>query len=195
MNTFLDKLLNGEKVKWKTLGEVAELKRGKRVTKSELNKDNKYPVYSGGISPMGFFCKKNQDANTITIVKYGSAGFVNFITEDFWANDVCYCIKPNTILNNKYVYYYLKNNENNLKSLATDAIPSHLPTDILHNLPIPIPPLPVQEEIVRILDKYTQLEAELKLALEAELEAREKQYEYYRNQLLIFTPPPPIANR
>ena len=47
---------------------------------------------------------------------------------------------------------------------------------------IPVPPLPVQEEIVRILDKFTALEAEL----EAELEARRKQYEYYRDQLLTF---------
>lgn len=47
---------------------------------------------------------------------------------------------------------------------------------------IPVPPLPVQREIVRILDNFTSLEAEL----EAELEARKKQYEYYRDQLLTF---------
>ena len=47
---------------------------------------------------------------------------------------------------------------------------------------IPVPPLEVQAEIVKILDTFTQLEAEL----EAELEARRKQYEFYRNQLLTF---------
>jgi type I restriction enzyme S subunit len=51
---------------------------------------------------------------------------------------------------------------------------------MLQSLSIPIPPLPIQEEIVRILDKFTALEAEL----EAELEARKKQYEFYRNKLL-----------
>ena len=50
---------------------------------------------------------------------------------------------------------------------------------------IPIPPLPVQQEIVNILDKFTQLEEKLK----AELEARRKQYDFYRNKLLTFTPP------
>jgi len=50
---------------------------------------------------------------------------------------------------------------------------------------IPVPPLPIQREIVNILDKFTALEAEL----EAELEARKKQYEHYRNALLTFTPP------
>lgn len=51
---------------------------------------------------------------------------------------------------------------------------------------VPVPPLPVQEEIVRILDKFTALEAELETELEAELEARRKQYEFYRDQLLTF---------
>jgi type I restriction enzyme S subunit len=54
---------------------------------------------------------------------------------------------------------------------------------LLKNLKLPVPPLPVQEEIVRILDEFTELEVEL----EAELEARTKQYEYYRNTLLDFS--------
>jgi type I restriction enzyme S subunit len=58
--------------------------------------------------------------------------------------------------------------------------------DELERIKIPIPPLPVQQEIVNILDKFTSLEAEL----EAELEARRAQYEHYRNALLTFTPPP-----
>ena len=54
-------------------------------------------------------------------------------------------------------------------------------------LQIPIPPLSIQKEIVRILDKFTELEAELKGELEAELTARKKQYEYYRSKLLTFS--------
>lgn len=52
----------------------------------------------------------------------------------------------------------------------------------LEALRIPVPPIPVQEEIVKVLDAFTALEAEL----EAELEARKRQYEYYRNKLLTF---------
>ena len=59
---------------------------------------------------------------------------------------------------------------------------SNLNADIIKALPIPIPPLRVQARIVEILDKFTQLEAEL----EAELEARNKQYDFYRNRLLDF---------
>lgn len=51
---------------------------------------------------------------------------------------------------------------------------------------IPIPPLPVQEEIVRILDEYTELEAELEVKLSEEIELKQKQYAYYRDQLLTF---------
>lgn len=54
--------------------------------------------------------------------------------------------------------------------------------DDLAKIVVPVPPLPVQEEIVRILDSFSSLEAEL----EAELEARRKQYAYYRNELLTF---------
>ena len=50
--------------------------------------------------------------------------------------------------------------------------------------PIPLPPLPVQQEIVRILDSFTELTAELNEKLTAELTARKKQYEYYRDELL-----------
>jgi len=69
-----------------------------------------------------------------------------------------------------------------IQSQATNAIPAHLPTEIIEGLKIPLPPLPIQQEIVNILDKFTQLEAEL----EAELESRKKQYEYYRGKLLDF---------
>jgi len=167
-------------VEFKELGKCSSIKRGKRVTKSKLSSEKKYPVYSGGVTPMGYFEKYNQSANTLTVVKYGTAGFVNFITEVFWANDVCYCIKPDDILNNKYLFFVLKNKQDFIQSQATNAIPAHLPTEAIEKIKIPLPPLAVQEEIVKILDNFTALEAEL----EAELETRKKQYEYYRLALL-----------
>jgi type I restriction enzyme S subunit len=56
----------------------------------------------------------------------------------------------------------------------------------MENISIPLPPLPIQEEIVRILDNFTELTAELTVELTAELTARKKQYEYYRDELLTF---------
>ena len=183
--SFIERLLDGAEVEWKPLGEVAQIKRGQRVTKIELSSDKEYPVYSGGVKPMGYYNKYNQEANTITIVKYGTAGYVNFIPEKFWANDVCYCIKPKADLNNKFLLYVLKNMQVHISSLATDAIPAHLPSLSLASIQIPIPPLSVQRKLVEILDKFTELEAEL--------DCRKRQYEYYRNKLLAFnmlnTPP------
>lgn len=62
------------------------------------------------------------------------------------------------------------------------GVPPKLNQVNLRNIEIPIPPLPVQQEIVRILDTFTELTANL----QTELEARRKQYEYYRDKLLTF---------
>ncbi len=86
------------------------------------------------------------------------------------------------ILNDKFVFYYLTNLYSELKNSMKSYGMLNLTT--LRKFKIPIPPLTIQKEIVKILDNFTQLEAEL----EAELEARKKQYEYYRNQLLTFKP-------
>ena len=84
------------------------------------------------------------------------------------------------MLDVRFLYHILINSRTSIQKLATfNGIPA-LNKSKLEKLTIPIPPLPVQQEIVNILDKFTELEAKL----EAELEARRKQYEYYRNQLL-----------
>ena len=82
----------------------------------------------------------------------------------------------------KFVYYYLLTQVEKLQILAraTSVKLPQLSVRDTDTLSIPVPPLEVQREIVRVLDKFTQLEAEL----EAELEARRVQYEYYRAQIL-----------
>jgi type I restriction enzyme, S subunit len=185
---FISKLLDVE-TEWKALESCASIERGQRVTKSELSPEKKYPVFSGGVTPMGFYDDFNQGKNTITIVKYGTAGFVNFIKTDFWANDVCYCIKPGAALSNRYLFHYLKKQQADIQSLATDAIPAHLPTEVISNYPVPVPcpanqtkSLEIQAEIARILDAFTELTGELAV----ELAARKKQYNHYRNKLMRF---------
>ena len=86
-------------------------------------------------------------------------------------------ISNNKLLNSKYLYYYLDRNKQLL--LYDDKTnQTNLTKDMILSVNVPIPPMEVQNEIVRILDKFTELEAEL--------EARIKQYEYYRNKLLTF---------
>ena len=167
-----------EGVEFRELGEIADIVRGQRVTKAELQNDGKYPVVSGGIKPLGFLNKFNREANTITVAQYGTAGYINFIEEKFWANDVCYCIFPKKEISNKFLLYCLMKNQEFIYSLRTNAIPAHLPQKLLSEIKLPVPPMEVQREIVRILDSFT--------LLTAELTARKKQYEFYRDFLLSF---------
>ena len=170
-------------VKFSALQDIARVVRGERVTKKDLIENGQYPVISGGTSPLGYLNKKNRDKNTITIASYGTAGYVDWQTEDFWANDVCLCVYPNEGVNNRYLYFYLLSQQDYLYSKTTKAIPDHIPTEIIRELQIPVPPLEIQNEIVQILDNFAELTAELT----AELSNRKKQYEYYRDLLLDFS--------
>ena len=175
-----EKCPNG--VKFVELQEVAKIVRGERVTKKDLISDGVYPVVSGGTSPLGRLNQKNRDKDTITVASYGTAGYVNWQEEDFWANDVCLCIYPKSELSNRFLYFYLKSQQQYLYSKTTKAIPDHIPTEVIKELRTPVPPLEVQNEIVQILDNFAELTAELT----AELSNRKKQYEYYRDLLLNF---------
>ena len=138
-------------VRKEKVGAVCLIERGVRITKDSLNSFGRYPVYSGGITPMGYYQYANRLSSTVTVVKYGSAGFVNYVQEDFWANDVCYTISPNSLLLSEYLYYTLKFSEKELQSLTTDAVPPHLPTEAISSFQISIPPIDEQRRIVRIL--------------------------------------------
>ena len=164
------------------LNDVATIKRGERVTKTQLIPEGQYPVISGGVKPLGYLDRYNREANTITIAQYGTAGYVDWQQKQFWANDVCYSVFPSKIINNRFLYFVLLSNQRLLYSLKTNAIPACLPLDKLADIEIPVPPLPVQEEIVRILDTFTELQAEL----QAELQKRQQQYNFYRDNLLNF---------
>ncbi|UOS71133.1 restriction endonuclease subunit S [Helicobacter pylori] len=170
-------------VEFRKLGEVCEIIRGKRVTKKEILDKGKYPVVSGGIGFMGYLNEYNREENTITIAQYGTAGFVNWQNQKFWANDVCFSVIPKETLINRYLYYVLTNMQNYLYSISNrSAIPYSISSNNIMQITIPIPPLEIQQEIVKILDAFTELNTELN----TELKARKKQYEYYQNMLLDF---------
>jgi type I restriction enzyme S subunit len=181
---FLEKLLNGVEVEWKALGEVVKLEKGRQLNKELLSENGIYPAYNGGISFSGYTDIYNYNENTIIISQGGaSAGFVNFIPTKFYANAHCYVVLPNIIkVENRYIFHFLKLNQERLMNKQHGAGIPALRTNEILDIPIPIPPLSVQKEIVRMLDTFTALTAELT----AELTARKKQYSFYREQLLSF---------
>lgn len=188
---FLKKLLDGVAVEWKELGDVVKLEKGRQLNKELLSEHGLYPAYNGGVSHSGFTDTFNYTENK-TIVSQGgaSAGFVNFVESKFYANAHCYVVLPNTeAIANRYVYHLLKLNQERLTGKQHGAgIPALRTTEILEiSVPIPCPEnrkksLEIQSEIVHILDTFTAIAAELQI----ELEARKKQYAYYRDQLLRF---------
>ncbi len=171
-------------VEFRKLGEVINISKGKQLNKELLLDYGEYPVMNGGIQASGYWNEYNTDYPKIIISQGGaSAGYVNYMTSKFWAGAHCYAIELNSEkLNYKFLYYFLKNSQIILmKSQFGAGIPALNKADI-ETLTIPIPPLEIQQEIVKILDAFTELNTELN----TELKARKKQYEYYQNMLLDF---------
>ncbi|WQT63057.1 restriction endonuclease subunit S [Helicobacter pylori] len=167
-------------VEFRKLGEVINIFKGKQLNKELLLDYGEYPVMNGGIHASGYWNEYNTDYPKIIISQGGaSAGYVNYMTSKFWAGAHCYAIELNSEkLNYKFLYYFLKNSQTILmKSQFGAGIPALNKADI-ETLTIPIPPLEIQQEIVKILDAFTELNTELK--------ARKKQYQYYQNMLLDF---------
>lgn len=171
-------------VEWKPLGKVASIGKGKQLNKSLLREKDKYPVINGGINPSGYWHEYNNEAGTIVISQGGaSAGFVNWMDIPFFAGAHAYTIKANEDkLLQRFAYYFLKMKQITFMQCQYGAGIPALAKSELQNLLIPIPPLETQQKIVKILDKFTELEA----TLEAELALRKRQYQYYRDFLLDF---------
>ncbi|MGH1582562.1 restriction endonuclease subunit S [Helicobacter pylori] len=177
-------------VEFRKLGEVINILKGKQLNKELLLNYGEYPVMNGGIYASGYWNEYNTDCPKIIISQGGaSAGYVNYMTSKFWAGAHCYTIELNSEkLNYKFLYYFLKNSQTILmKSQFGAGIPALNKADI-ETLTIPIPPLEIQQEIVKILDQFSLLTTDLLAGIPAEIKARKKQYEYYREKLLTFKP-------
>ena len=168
-------------VEYVKLDSVANICRGTRVVKSQLS-DKGFPVYQNCLTPMGYFERSNCNAGITFVICGGAAGNVGYTDVECWAADDCELIIGGHQVINRYIYYYLMTKQNYLLSKVRKASIPRLSPSIIKDLEIPLPPLPVQEEIVRILDAFTELQAEL----QAELQKRKQQYNFYRDNLLSF---------
>jgi type I restriction enzyme S subunit len=125
----------------------------------------------------------NYSEGEIIAIPWGGNPIIQYYNGKFLTSDnrIAVSIDSN-YLNTKYLYFYLLNNVDTISTFYRGAGIKHPNMSKVLDFQIPIPPLPIQEEIVNILDTFTTLEAEL----EAELEARKKQYTFYRDSLLSF---------
>ena len=200
-------------MEWKTLGEVGTFVRGTSFQKKHFVEKGIGCIHYGEIyTRYGLFAKRtisylNEEiANKARKAAYGDLIIATTSENDddvckstVWlgtesivvSNDACYY---HHTLNPKYVAYFFRTNEfqKQKRAYITGTKVKRVNANDLAKITIPVPPLRVQARIVEILDKFTQLEAELEKELAAELEARKKQYAYYRDQLLNFSQCPPL---
>ena len=184
---FLERLLDGEKVEWKTLGEVCDYEQPTAYLVRSTNYSDQYatPVLTAGKTfILGY---TNETTGIYQASQHPTIIFDDFTTANKWVDFdfkakssamKMLTSKDEKVCLLKYIYYWLN-------TLPADSVVGDHNRQWIGNYSqklFPIPPLRVQSRIVEILDKFTQLEAEL----EAELEARNKQYDFYRNRLLDF---------
>lgn len=175
-----------EGVEFKRLGEVCSLSRGKVYSKTYINENvGNYPVYSSQTAnggELGRISSYDYDGEYLTWTTDGAyAGTIFHRKGKFSITNVCGLIsmKSNNLLI-RFLYYWLsvKAREYVYQGMGNPKLMSNQ----MELIEIPLPPLEVQNEIVRILDAFTSHAAEL----QTELQARKEQYEYYRNKLLTF---------
>ncbi|MEG1648235.1 MAG: restriction endonuclease subunit S, partial [Bacilli bacterium] len=155
-----EKCPNG--VKYTNLFNNCDFQRGQSITIKNMNQGS-IPVIAGGQKP-SFYCNQfNRDGEYITIAGSGAyAGCVNYWNSKIMCTD-CFTIssKNKKILNNRYLYHFLLNIQEFIYDKKKGAGIPHVHISSIDKMIIPIPPIEVQEEIVKILDKFSELEAEL----------------------------------
>lgn len=173
-------------VEWKELGNICTVKTGKGINKNFIQANpGEFPVVNSGKDPLGFVNIFNTVDDPIGITSRGAGvGYVSWNEGNYFRGNLNYSatIKDKSKLSARFLYFYLKNNSVEIEKLCTfNGIPA-LNKENLEKLTIPIPPLEIQEEIVKILDKFTDYVTELT----TELTLRQKQYNYYRDKLFTF---------
>lgn len=173
-------------VEYKKLGDVVSVCRGVRVVRAELQLVGKYPVYQNSLIPMGYYDKENCIAGTAFIIGAGAAGDIGYSDVPFWAADDCFYFVCEDNMNARFLYHVLVGQETFIKGKVRKASIPRLSRNVFEKMVIPVPPLEIQNEIVKLLDDFTELTAELTEQLMTELTLRKKQYNFYRDSLLNF---------
>lgn len=196
----IDELLKNEKVEWRKLGEVFDTKVGYTPSKSNIEywnngnipwftiediRKNGKILYDAGIKISEKAVKKELfKANSIVFSIIGTIGEYALIKTDFIINQqfIVFLLKEKyqKVIDINFLRYYFYTFSNWSKLNSRKGNVPTIDTDRLLKLQIPIPSLETQEKIVKVLDKFTNYVTEL----QAELQARTKQYDYYRNLLL-----------
>ncbi|HFC9524744.1 TPA: restriction endonuclease subunit S [Salmonella enterica] len=188
--SYLEKLLDGVEVEWVTLGSMADIGTGSSNRQDE-SENGIYPFY---VRSKNILKSDTFEFDEVAIVIPGEGGIgdiFHYVEGKYALHQRAYRIRITTnAVDTKFLYYFMSSSFKQYiltKSVGATAISIRKPMLEGFKVPIPSPDNPekslaIQSEIVRILDKFTELTAELT----AELTLRKKQYNYYRDKLLSF---------
>lgn len=183
--------MRGGQVEWLALDKLCSISAGGDVPKDALSdvKTNKYPIpiISNGIgnnAVYGYTTNAKIIKPAVTISARGTIGYAEYRDYPYYPIVRLLSVIPNDSeeLNTKYLYYCLQCKK---YKLPTSGIPQLTAPD-LKKQKVPVPPKKIQERIVYALDNFDTVCNDLNIGLPAEIEARQKQYEYYRDRLLSF---------
>ncbi|MEJ1507611.1 restriction endonuclease subunit S [Escherichia coli] len=188
----LEKLLDGVEVEWSNLGNLCDIFTGgeapqKHIKGDTPTSDYQYPIYGNGAEIYGYADSYRIGQDAVTISSIGANTGTIYFRKAFFTPIIRLkvVIPKHSWLLPRYLFHYLSSQTINSKS---SSVPNMNASDVKKlSIPIPCPNNPekslaIQSEIVRILDKFTALTAELT----AELTMRKKQYNYYLDQSLSF---------
>ena len=189
---YRDTLLNFERggvlVEWLPMSKVLAMKAGEGIASGLISGEQTdvrpFACY-GGNGIRGYVMTANQKDDAVLVGRQGAlCGNVRFAKGPFYATEHAIVVKPCVDLDKRFLFHALTVAE--LAQYKTSGAQPGLSVARLGRAEIPVPPLEVQERIVSILDRFDALTTSLTDGLPAEIEARRKQYEYYRDKLLDF---------
>lgn len=196
--TKLEKLIQElcpDGVEFRKVKEVYQRLKGTPITAGKMkeieNPQGEIKIFAGGRTVINAKEEDipNSNITRVPAVLVQSRGVIDAIYYDkpFTFKNEMWAYTADEPVSVKFLYYVLKNNMDYFRSAAAGmgSLPQ-ISLPVTENFVIPVPPLPVQREIVRILDNFTELTEGLNRELAAELTARKKQYAYYRDKLLTF---------
>ncbi|GAA7894140.1 restriction endonuclease subunit S [Helicobacter pylori] len=186
-------------VEFKKIGELFKRNKGINITVAQMkelhSEIGKVRIFAGGATKADInykdISKKDIiNCESVIIKSRGNIGFEYYNQPFSHKNEIwSYSSKTNQMLV-KFLYYYLSNNQYYFQKLAQSSsvkLPQLSVSDT-DEYEVPVLPLEIQQEIVKILDQFSALTTDLLAGIPAEIEARKKQYEYYREKLLTFKP-------
>ena len=188
LNERTNELELSDTIRWMKLGDTCVLKAGKAISAAEIspnvNDDYIYPCY-GGNGLRGYVKNYNQDGEHPIVGRQGAlCGNVCYACNKFYATEHAVVVSPSALYNEKFLYYLL--DFARLEQYKTAGAQPGMSVARLEKVVLPVPPLEVQKRIVDILDRFDAFCNDISSGLPAEIEARQKQYEYYRDKLLTF---------